>query len=127
MMPNEGDWLEIDESEVAQQPTYDTSYPLGLTVKWKQNRKTKLATVIWPASKWQDSHCKVRVLNSTDEYSVLISTLSPIDHLDPADIPWHSIDIYPEGLELLLSKEDLEKLWHRNQVTLSGDLKLHMY
>eukprot|EP00957_Ditylum_brightwellii_P208014 15355505-Ditylum_brightwellii.AAC.1 len=27
MMPNEEDQMETDKSEVAQQPTYDTSYP----------------------------------------------------------------------------------------------------
>eukprot|EP00957_Ditylum_brightwellii_P057954 4394069-Ditylum_brightwellii.AAC.1 len=42
MMPNEGDQLETDKLEVAQQPTYDTSYPSGLTLRWNQNGKTVL-------------------------------------------------------------------------------------
>eukprot|EP00957_Ditylum_brightwellii_P071548 5439833-Ditylum_brightwellii.AAC.1 len=49
MMPIEGDQMETDELEVAQQPTYDISYSSSLTVKWNQNRKTVLATVIGPA------------------------------------------------------------------------------
>eukprot|EP00957_Ditylum_brightwellii_P129272 9861317-Ditylum_brightwellii.AAC.1 len=44
MMPNEGDKIETDKPEVAQQPTYDISYHLGLTVRWNQNMKTVLAT-----------------------------------------------------------------------------------
>eukprot|EP00957_Ditylum_brightwellii_P181634 13836206-Ditylum_brightwellii.AAC.1 len=42
----DGNQLDVDESEVAQQPTYDTSYPAGLTVKWKDHSIIKLATVV---------------------------------------------------------------------------------
>eukprot|EP00957_Ditylum_brightwellii_P191047 14546659-Ditylum_brightwellii.AAC.1 len=37
---------DLDESKVAQQSTYDTSYPAGLAVKQKNNNKIKLATVL---------------------------------------------------------------------------------
>eukprot|EP00957_Ditylum_brightwellii_P087060 6626893-Ditylum_brightwellii.AAC.1 len=40
MVPSEGDQMETDKSEVAQQPTYGISYPSGLTVRWNQNGKT---------------------------------------------------------------------------------------
>ena len=36
IMTNEGDQQYVEESEVAQQPTYDNSYPAGLTVKLKR-------------------------------------------------------------------------------------------
>eukprot|EP00957_Ditylum_brightwellii_P008834 670164-Ditylum_brightwellii.AAC.1 len=34
----------LEASELAQQPTYDTSYPASLTVKWKDKKKLRLAT-----------------------------------------------------------------------------------
>eukprot|EP00957_Ditylum_brightwellii_P204527 15339654-Ditylum_brightwellii.AAC.4 len=105
MMPHKGDQLEPDKSEVSQQPNYAKPYPSNLTVKWKQHRKTKLAIVIGPAGK--DS-----------PYLHLVTIGSP----DPVYIPQHSTDIYPNALESLISKEDLEKLWHTDQVTLSDDL-----
>eukprot|EP00957_Ditylum_brightwellii_P164480 12522434-Ditylum_brightwellii.AAC.1 len=67
MMPNEGNQMETDKSEVAQQPTYNISYPSGLTVRWNQNMKKVLATVIGPADNSEDDLCKIRVLNSTIE------------------------------------------------------------
>eukprot|EP00957_Ditylum_brightwellii_P058837 4460875-Ditylum_brightwellii.AAC.1 len=67
MMPNEGDQMEIDESEADQQPTYDTSYPSGLIVRWSQNGKTVLATVIGPVDNSEDDLRKIRILNSTIE------------------------------------------------------------
>eukprot|EP00957_Ditylum_brightwellii_P015695 1183508-Ditylum_brightwellii.AAC.1 len=70
--------METNKSEVAQQPTYDTSYPSGLTVQWNQNGKTVLATVLEPADNNEDDLCKIRVLNSTIEHSVPISTLFPV-------------------------------------------------
>eukprot|EP00957_Ditylum_brightwellii_P141787 10803065-Ditylum_brightwellii.AAC.1 len=87
MMPNEGDQMETDKSEVAQQPTHDTSYPSGLTVRWNQNGKTILATIIGPSDNSEDDLCKIRVLNSTIEHSVPIPTLSPVTTTDPADMP----------------------------------------
>eukprot|EP00957_Ditylum_brightwellii_P142117 10827789-Ditylum_brightwellii.AAC.2 len=49
MLPDEGDHPELDKPEVAQQHTFDESYPPGLTVKWKNNDKVILATVIGQA------------------------------------------------------------------------------
>ena len=40
MMINKGDQQDIEESEVSQQPTYDHSYPAGLTVKWKKGQQS---------------------------------------------------------------------------------------
>eukprot|EP00957_Ditylum_brightwellii_P089556 6820290-Ditylum_brightwellii.AAC.1 len=77
MMPNEGDQAETDKSEVAQQPTYDISYPSGLTVRWNQNGKTVFATVIGPTNNSKDDLHKIRVLNSMIEKSVPMPTLSP--------------------------------------------------
>eukprot|EP00957_Ditylum_brightwellii_P191069 14548285-Ditylum_brightwellii.AAC.1 len=37
----DGNQPDMDEPEVAQQPTYDTSYPTGLTVKWKDHNRIK--------------------------------------------------------------------------------------
>eukprot|EP00957_Ditylum_brightwellii_P031708 2405169-Ditylum_brightwellii.AAC.1 len=36
---DQGEQLETDKSEMAQQPTYDKFYPSGLTVKWIQHGK----------------------------------------------------------------------------------------
>eukprot|EP00957_Ditylum_brightwellii_P162951 12408211-Ditylum_brightwellii.AAC.1 len=119
--------METDKSEVAQQPTYDIYYPSGLTVRWNQNGKTVLATVIGPADNSEDSLYEVRVLNSTIEHSVPIFTLSPVTTPDPADIPQHSVNIDPNALESLISKEDLELLWHKDQITLSPELRLYLY
>eukprot|EP00957_Ditylum_brightwellii_P129323 9865622-Ditylum_brightwellii.AAC.1 len=77
MTPNEGDQKETDKSEVAQQPTYDISYPSSLTVRWNQNKNTVLATIIGPADNSEDDLCKIKVLNSAIEESAPISTLSP--------------------------------------------------
>eukprot|EP00957_Ditylum_brightwellii_P182455 13899136-Ditylum_brightwellii.AAC.1 len=35
-------------------------------------------------------------------------------------------EIDPNALEHLITKEDLEKLWHKDQVTLSDDLKSYL-
>eukprot|EP00957_Ditylum_brightwellii_P201134 15324200-Ditylum_brightwellii.AAC.1 len=110
MMPNEGDQIETDKSEVAQQPTYDTSYPSGFTVRWNQNGKPVLATVIGSADNSEDDQCKIRLLNSTIKHAVPISTSSSLTTADPADIPQHSADIDPNALESMISKEDLELL-----------------
>eukprot|EP00957_Ditylum_brightwellii_P043222 3275593-Ditylum_brightwellii.AAC.2 len=70
---------------------------------------------------------KVRVLNTTDELSIPIFTLSPLDNPDPADILQQSNDIDPNALESLISKDSLEKLWNDDQVILSDDLRLYLY
>ena len=44
-MKNEGDHQDTGDSEVAQQPTDDDSYPAGLTVKLKDTSGMKLASV----------------------------------------------------------------------------------
>eukprot|EP00957_Ditylum_brightwellii_P099262 7561059-Ditylum_brightwellii.AAC.1 len=103
MMPNEGDLQETDELEVSQQSTDG------------------------PAGKGQYTLCKVGILNSTNKLLSPISTLPPIDDPDPADIPQSCSDIDLNTMYLLVSKEDLEKLWHRDQITISDDLKLYMY
>eukprot|EP00957_Ditylum_brightwellii_P121602 9272929-Ditylum_brightwellii.AAC.1 len=36
---DDDDQSELEELEVAQQPTYDTSYPAGLAVKYKRKNK----------------------------------------------------------------------------------------
>eukprot|EP00957_Ditylum_brightwellii_P158704 12079178-Ditylum_brightwellii.AAC.1 len=74
IMPNERDQMETDKSEVTQQPTYDTPYPSGFTVRWNQNGKTVLATVIGSTDNSEHDLCKFRVLNSTIKHSVPIST-----------------------------------------------------
>eukprot|EP00957_Ditylum_brightwellii_P129172 9852304-Ditylum_brightwellii.AAC.1 len=127
MMPNEGNQMKTDKSEVTQQFTYDISYPSSLTVRWNQNGKTVLVAVIGPADNSEDGICKVRVLSSTTEHSVTISTLSPVSTSDPADIPQYSADVDPNALESLISKEDLELLWHKDQLTLSPELRLYLY
>eukprot|EP00957_Ditylum_brightwellii_P102203 7790982-Ditylum_brightwellii.AAC.1 len=127
MMPNEGDQMETDKSEVAQQSTYDISYPSCLTVRWNQNEKTVLAIVIGPADNSKDDLCKMRVISNAIEESVPISTLSSVNTTDPADIPQHSANIDPNVLESMTSKEDLELLWHKDQITLSPRLRLYLY
>eukprot|EP00957_Ditylum_brightwellii_P176601 13450350-Ditylum_brightwellii.AAC.2 len=47
----DGNQPDVDESEMAQQPIYDTSYPAGLKVKWKDHSKIRLATVVESAQK----------------------------------------------------------------------------
>eukprot|EP00957_Ditylum_brightwellii_P087365 6649735-Ditylum_brightwellii.AAC.2 len=83
--------------------------------------------MIGPAAKGEDDLCKVRVLNSTNGHSVPISTLSSVTTPGPIDIPQHSADTDHNSLESLISKEDLEMLWHKDQVTLSYELKLYLY
>ena len=64
-MTNEGDQQDIEESEVAQQPTYDNSYPTGLTVKWKRFSEIKLVTIIGHDGDHNHSKipvCKIRFL-----------------------------------------------------------------
>eukprot|EP00957_Ditylum_brightwellii_P090295 6876866-Ditylum_brightwellii.AAC.1 len=39
----------------------------------------------------------------------------------------HTSEIDPNALEHLITKEGLEKLWHKDQVTLSDDLKTYPY
>eukprot|EP00957_Ditylum_brightwellii_P147186 11207913-Ditylum_brightwellii.AAC.1 len=46
---------------------------------------------------------------------------------DPADIPTSVKDIDPNAMESLLTHEDLEKLWHKDQVTISDDIRLYLY
>eukprot|EP00957_Ditylum_brightwellii_P195425 14889501-Ditylum_brightwellii.AAC.1 len=46
MMPDDDDQSELEESEVAQQSTYDTSYPADLTMKYKRKNKVILASVL---------------------------------------------------------------------------------
>eukprot|EP00957_Ditylum_brightwellii_P100182 7635288-Ditylum_brightwellii.AAC.1 len=43
---DDDDQSALEELEVAQQPTYDTFYPAGLTVKYKRKNKVILASVL---------------------------------------------------------------------------------
>eukprot|EP00957_Ditylum_brightwellii_P035362 2681773-Ditylum_brightwellii.AAC.1 len=36
-------------------------------------------------------------------------------------------EIDPNAIEQLITREDLERLWHKDQVTLSDDLKTYLY
>jgi hypothetical protein len=111
---DDDDQSELEEPEVAQQPTYDTSYPAGLTVKYKRKNKVILASVLGTTEgdggTREDPMCKIRILNTTVELTVPVSTLSPCTTPDPADVPMHMSEIDPNALEHLITKEDLEKL-----------------
>eukprot|EP00957_Ditylum_brightwellii_P031985 2425136-Ditylum_brightwellii.AAC.1 len=63
----------------------------------------------------EDPMCKIKILNTTVELTVPVSTLSPWTTSDPTDIPMHMSEIDPNALEHLITKEDLEKLWHKDQ------------
>eukprot|EP00957_Ditylum_brightwellii_P020465 1542624-Ditylum_brightwellii.AAC.2 len=75
----------------------------------------------------QEPQCQIRVLNTKDPITVLASSLSPCTTTDPADIPINSKDIDPNAMETLITKEDLDKLWYKDQVTLTKELRLYIY
>eukprot|EP00957_Ditylum_brightwellii_P047776 3629370-Ditylum_brightwellii.AAC.1 len=59
--------------------------------------------------------CKIRILNTTVELKVPVATLSPCTTPDPANVPMYISETDPNALEHLITKEDLEKLWHKDQ------------
>eukprot|EP00957_Ditylum_brightwellii_P092448 7039938-Ditylum_brightwellii.AAC.1 len=68
---------ELDNSEVTQQPSFDISYPAGLTVKWQNKQKTKLATVLRKnEGGTSENMCTIRLLNSKEEVNVPVKTLT---------------------------------------------------
>eukprot|EP00957_Ditylum_brightwellii_P064742 4913291-Ditylum_brightwellii.AAC.1 len=109
-------------SEVDQQPTYDISYPAGLTVIWQKNNKVRLATVIGSGGKTysdnQEPFFKINVPNLS---------LLPCTTPDSADIPTSVVDVDPNAMEELVSRDDLKSLWHKDQTTLSDDLRLYLH
>eukprot|EP00957_Ditylum_brightwellii_P053753 4072207-Ditylum_brightwellii.AAC.1 len=127
----DGNQPDANESKVAQQPTYDTSYPAGLIVKWKDHGGIKLATVVESAQEelkdGVNPACTIRVLNATDPITVPASSLSPCTFPDPADIPTSAKEIDPNAMNVLISKEDLDKLWHRDQVAFPERLRMYLY
>eukprot|EP00957_Ditylum_brightwellii_P018168 1368688-Ditylum_brightwellii.AAC.1 len=82
-------------------------------------RKLQLATVIQLEDKAHEDGIEplytIRVLNMTEPVKVPISHLVPCTSCDPADIPLAAKDIDPNAIEILVTKEDLERLWHRDQ------------
>eukprot|EP00957_Ditylum_brightwellii_P079531 6047295-Ditylum_brightwellii.AAC.1 len=113
MSPYEGDQSELDKPEVAQQPTFEESYPAGIIVRLKKNGKVIQATVMGPVDKV--------------EFSVPSSDILPCSTPDPTDILLIEKDIDPNALENLITKEDLEKLWQKDQGTLSDGLRVYLY
>eukprot|EP00957_Ditylum_brightwellii_P105934 8080056-Ditylum_brightwellii.AAC.1 len=96
---------------MAQQPNFDSCYPFGLTVKWQDKQKLRLATVLRTnEGRPSDTTCTIRLLNSTKEVNVPIKDLSPCTTNNPADIPTSVKDIDPNAMESLLTHEDSEKL-----------------
>eukprot|EP00957_Ditylum_brightwellii_P083443 6342512-Ditylum_brightwellii.AAC.1 len=59
--------------------------------------------------------CKIRILNTTVELTVPVSILPPCTTPDPADVPMYMSEIDPNALDHLITKEGLEKLWHKDQ------------
>eukprot|EP00957_Ditylum_brightwellii_P112618 8584830-Ditylum_brightwellii.AAC.1 len=96
---------------MAQHPNFDTSHPSGLTVKWQDKQKLKLATVLrTKEGGTSDTTCTIRLLNSSDEVDVLIKNLTSCMTNHPVDIPTSAKDIDPNALESLQSHKDLERL-----------------
>eukprot|EP00957_Ditylum_brightwellii_P204672 15340361-Ditylum_brightwellii.AAC.1 len=88
----------------------------------------KLATIIWTNEGGSpDSTCTIRLLNSNEEVDVPTKDLSPYMTNNPANIPTSVKDIDPNAMESLLTHEDLEKLWHKDQVTISDAIRLYLY
>eukprot|EP00957_Ditylum_brightwellii_P187786 14298786-Ditylum_brightwellii.AAC.1 len=75
----------------------------------------------------RDPACKIRLLNSKVEFFVPVSNLFPCSTIDPTDTPLTKTDIDSNTLGTLLTKEDLEKLQHKDQVVLSDDLRVYLY
>eukprot|EP00957_Ditylum_brightwellii_P072313 5496422-Ditylum_brightwellii.AAC.1 len=127
-MPNGRAQHELDKSEMAQQPTYGTSFPAGLTVKWKDGKKTKLATVIHSnEGDKENPACTIQVLSTPDEITVPATNLEACTSPDPADIPLVDSDIDPNAMNTIVSMEDITQLWHKDQVTLTPELRLYLY
>eukprot|EP00957_Ditylum_brightwellii_P196196 14949348-Ditylum_brightwellii.AAC.1 len=74
-----------------------------------------------------DPACEIRLLNSKVEFSVPVSNIFSCSTPDPADILLTKTDIDPNALGTLITTEDLEKPWHKDQVTLSDDLRVYLY
>eukprot|EP00957_Ditylum_brightwellii_P133528 10180489-Ditylum_brightwellii.AAC.1 len=74
-----------------------------------------------------DPACRIRLLNSKVELSVPVSDNLSCSTPVPADIPLTEKDIDPNAMETLMTKDDLEKLWYKDQGTLSDDLRVYFY
>eukprot|EP00957_Ditylum_brightwellii_P203150 15333441-Ditylum_brightwellii.AAC.2 len=74
-----------------------------------------------------DPTCTIRVLNKIDPVTVPASSLSPCTTPDPADIPILAKEIDPNAMNSPISKEDLDKLWHRDRVTFLEHLRMYLY
>eukprot|EP00957_Ditylum_brightwellii_P030539 2313144-Ditylum_brightwellii.AAC.1 len=119
---------ELDDPDVAQQPNFDSSYLSGFTMKWKEKQKLRLATVLRTNERGSvDPTCIITLLNSNKELKVPIKDFPPCTTNDPADITTYAKDINSNAIESLLTHEDLEKLWHKDQVTISDDIRIHLY
>eukprot|EP00957_Ditylum_brightwellii_P212332 15367190-Ditylum_brightwellii.AAC.2 len=120
-----------EKLQMAQPPTFDTSYPAGMTVKWQDKQKLQLATMVssneGETADDQEPQYQIRVLNTKKLITVPASSLSTCTTTDPADVPTSSKDIDPNAMETLITKEDLDKLWHKDQVALSKELRLSIY
>eukprot|EP00957_Ditylum_brightwellii_P133198 10155817-Ditylum_brightwellii.AAC.1 len=102
-----------------------------MKVNWKDRNKVSLATVQESTTNAHvngvEPKCLKRVLNTRNKISDLASSISLCTTSDLADIHLNPNKVDTNAMDLLITKEDLEKIWYKDQVILSEHLRLDLY
>ena len=98
-----------DVWKVDQHPTGQTlTLPVGMTVRFHHNNKTRLCEVIEKDSDDAEEGTKIRVLNSKESHLVPESAIAPICEPEPSDVLQHPDGTSEEIMEEVMSQKRLK-------------------